>query len=115
MKYGFIIEGVNDEDKLLTVLPDAICVVTKGTRIDNRIKSEVTNMLNLCDEVFLLLDPDEAGDRLEQMLLKCFPSMRRVKLDSKQCLCYRNHRVKVGVEHCSNSYLKEALTEYVNF
>lgn len=113
MKYGFVVEGFNDETKLLSVLPDAHCVVTKGTRLNGRVKMDVENALNQCDKLFLLLDPDEAGDKLAEMVLKHFPSLERVHLDREECLCYRNHKLKVGVEHCTDEYLKEVLSRYL--
>lgn len=113
MKYGFVVEGFNDETKVLRVLPDAHCVVTKGTRMDNRVKMNLEKALKECDQVFLLADPDEAGDKLAQMVSTFFPQLERVVLDRDQCLCYRNRKLKVGVEHCDDDYLREVLSRYL--
>lgn len=113
MKVGFVVEGFNDEYKVKEVIPNALCVVTKGTRMNGRVKMDMNEALNLCDEVFLLTDPDEAGETLAEMVLKLYPNLTRIKLDRKQCLCYRNHKVKVGVEHCENDYLKNVLEQHI--
>lgn len=113
MKYGFVVEGFNDETKLLKVLPNAQVVVTKGTRLNNRVKSDINDALATCDKVFLLTDPDEAGDLLSSMILEVFPFLERVLLNKKECLCYRNHKTKVGVEHCSDEYLSLVLKQHL--
>lgn len=111
---GFVVEGFNDEEKLLSLLNNAKCIVTKGTRVDNRVKNHVNKLLKTCDKVFLMPDPDEAGDTLHEMLLKQFPTLKRVELERDKCLCIRNHKLKVGVEHCTDEYLLSVLSKYVN-
>jgi ribonuclease M5 len=110
---GFVVEGFNDERKVKEVMPDALCVVTKGTRMNGRVKLDVEKALVECDKLFLLTDPDEAGEQLADMVLQRYPSLERVQLDREQCLCYRNHKLKVGVEHCDNDYLKKILSNYL--
>jgi ribonuclease M5 len=109
---GFVVEGFNDESKVLSVINNASCVVTKGTKIDNRVKKSVNELIDTCDKVFLLTEPDEAGNRLTTMLLKFYPFLVRIQLDREECLCYRNHKVKVGVEHCTDEYLLKVLSNY---
>lgn len=110
---GFVVEGFNDESKVKEVMPNAFVVVTKGTRMNGRVKMDVEQALQECDKLFLLTDPDEAGDKLAEMVLGHYPFLERVHLDREQCLCYRNHKLKVGVEHCENAYLKEVLKKYM--
>jgi len=57
-------------------MPDALCVVTKGTRMNGRVKLDVENALAKCDKLFLLTDPDEAGDKLAEMVLGYYPILR---------------------------------------
>lgn len=111
---GFVVEGFNDEKKLKQVLPGASYVVTNGTRMNNRVKMDLNKALAECDEVFLLTDPDEAGEQLAQMVLRQYPHLRRVLLERSKCLAYRPGKVKVGVEHCDTDYLKTVLSEYVS-
>lgn len=113
MKYGFVVEGFHDEEKVLKVMPKAYVVVTKGTRFDNRVRMDVNQAFLTCDKVFLVTDPDEAGDLLATTLLNEFPNLERVMLDKSECLSYRKNRVKVGLEHCSNEYLSFVLSQYL--
>jgi len=110
---GFVVEGFNDETKVKEVLPDSFVVVTKGTRMNGRVKMDVEKALATCDKVFLLTDPDEAGDTLAEMVLRYYPNLERVRLNREQCLCYRNHKLKVGVEHCETNYLQNVLNSYL--
>ncbi|MCA1066148.1 toprim domain-containing protein (plasmid) [Rossellomorea sp. AcN35-11] len=70
---GFVVEGFNDEKKVKKVLPNSLCVVTKGTRMNGRVKMDVNEALKQCDELLLLTDPDEAGDKLADMVLGHYP------------------------------------------
>lgn len=110
---GFVVEGFHDEAKLLTVYPEAYVVVTNGTRFNRKVTSDVKQALSVCEKVFLLTDPDEAGDWLAKKLSDVFPSLERVALSKDKCLCYRGNKVKVGVEHCSNDYLFLVLSQYL--
>lgn len=114
MRCGFLVEGFNDEQKVKQVFPDALFVVTKGTRMNGRVKMDVKAVLTQCDQFVLLTDPDEAGDVLANMVLREFPTLSRVRLDREKCLCLRNRKWKVGVEHCDVEYLKEMLSKHMN-
>lgn len=113
MKIGFIVEGFNDEDKLLTVLPSAHVVVTKGTRLNNRVRMDINNALSKCSKVYLLTDPDESGNLIANKLILEFPMLTRIFLDAKECKCYRNNRLKIGMEHCTHSYLASVLRMHI--
>jgi ribonuclease M5 len=113
MQYGFIVEGFNDESKLLQVIPNAHVVVTKGTRLNNRVRMDINLALNKCSRVYLLSDPDVSGDLIANSLLTEFPMLTRILLDADQCKCYRRNKIKVGVEHTSNSYLYSVLRTYL--
>jgi ribonuclease M5 len=113
LKYGFIVEGFNDEKKLRRLVPSAYFVVTNGTRMNNRLRMNVVAALALCDELFILTDPDESGSDMAKMLLDYFPDLRRIELEREHCLCYLPNRIKVGVEHCSLEYLRKMLSPYL--
>lgn len=103
--YGFIVEGFNDESKVFQVLPHSHIAVTKGTRFNNRVRMDINALLSTCTEVFVLTDPDDAGQVLAEMIQKEFPQLTRLSLDANECQCYRNNRLKIGVEHCDATYL----------
>lgn len=110
---GFIVEGFHDEDKLRLLLPKAHVVVTNGTRLNNRVRMDIDVALSTCEEVFLLTDPDEAGDILAKMILVEYPKLQQVSIDPKMCKCLRNNRWKTGIEHCELPYLESVLRLYI--
>ena len=112
-KYGFVVEGVHDQDKLAMVVPTAQFVVTEGTRFNNRISDAILDLICTCDRVYLLTDPDHAGDILAEMVNNEFPNLRRIRLAQSQCKCYRRGRIKIGVEHASTEYLTKVLSNYI--
>lgn len=112
---AFVVEGTADEQHLKTLYPDLYCVVTHGTRMNNRVKSLIEKALQECDQVFLLSDPDEAGDALAHMVMRFFPTVVRIPLNPERCkvLNARGNRYSYGVEHADLEYLKTVLQAYV--
>lgn len=113
MKYGYIVEGFNDELKIMQTMPDAYVVVTQGTRMNNRVRMDIRKAIEQCDVVCILTDPDEAGDLLAEMIRREFPTLQRIRLDRDKCLGYKPNRIKVGVEHCDDEYLKDVLSAHI--
>lgn len=113
MKVGFIVEGFHDEDKMKEVLPDCLCVTMKRTCSYRRIKMDLLVLMEQCEQVFVLTDPDGEGDRLAQMVLNDFPDLVRIHIDPEEAKCIRHHKLKIGVEHCTNEYLLSVLKEHL--
>jgi ribonuclease M5 len=109
MKVGYIVEGFNDEQKLKSINPEIRCAVTQGTRFTNRTRMDIQALINECDVVYILTDPDEAGDQLAQSIQQEFP-LARIYLDPDKAVCYRFNKKKIGVEHCDEEYLRSMLT-----
>ncbi|BAK14708.1 small primase-like protein [Solibacillus silvestris StLB046] len=109
---GFVVEGFYDEMKLKQVVPDAFFVITRGTRVDNRVRMSINQAFNLCHEVYLITDPDDEGEVLAKKLLNEFPSLKQIKLDATECECYKNHRKQIGLEHAHTEYIESVLKEY---
>ena len=82
--------------------------------MNGRVVMDIDQALLDCDVVFLMSDPDEAGDQLAEMVWRKYPSLQRIVLDRSQCTTYRNFKLKVGVEHCEADYLREVLSKYIN-
>lgn len=111
--YAFIVEGVNDKDRLRKILPNAHIIVIRGTRYSGRVIKEINTALNNFSAVFLLVDPDKEGDYFARNALRDFPQLIHIQLDREQCLSPRIHRTKVGVEHTTHDYLSSVLECYV--
>ncbi|MFE8701046.1 toprim domain-containing protein [Cytobacillus sp. FJAT-54145] len=114
MKVGFVVEGFNDETLVKQLFPDSVVVVAKGTRVNNRVKQEIQSALDVCDQVFLLTDPDPAGDWLANKVQETFPHLTRIPIAPQKASCYRHHKWKIGVEHCDPSYLLSQISLYLN-
>lgn len=109
---GFIVEGFHDVDKLSLIFPNDYFVVTNGTRINNKLKNNIMKAFNECHVLYLITDPDEAGELLAKKLLNLFPTLQQIHLDKEKCKCYRNHKLKIGLEHASLDYLLDLFEEY---
>lgn len=115
MKYGFVVEGFNDEKRLreffakYNMFTDAHFVVTKGTRLDGRTKLDMANLLENVDKVYVLTDPDEAGDVLYGKLNEMY-NLDKLQFKADKCRCYRRGRMKVGVEHAYDDHLLEVFS-----
>lgn len=112
--YGFIVEGVNDKDKITSLVDYPWVVVTEGTKYNNRIHDEIQEMVAGSEEVFILTDPDIAGGILAEMILNHNPMLRRIELREEECKCFRGGKVKIGVEHASDDYLLGVLSTYMD-
>lgn len=91
---GFVVEGFNDEKKVKMVMANAQVVVTKGTRMNGRVKMDVERALTECDQLLLLTDPDEAGDKLAQMVLGHYPILRTSSLRQRTLSMLSKSQVK---------------------
>jgi 5S rRNA maturation endonuclease (ribonuclease M5) len=73
---------------------NALCVVTKGTRMNGRVKLDVEKALVECDKLFLLTDPDEAGDKLAEMVLGHYPILRTCLLRQRTVSMLSKSQIK---------------------
>lgn len=110
MKVGFVVEGFNDERAVLRLFPEAKIAVTKGTRYNRRVRMDIENVIDTCDKVFILTDPDEPGDQLAAYVAQEF-GLPRITVNPEQAICCRNGKKKIGIEHCDETYLLQVLTE----
>ena len=113
--YGFIVEGIKDEERIRGVLTELygefLIGILKGTRFSKREISMTKLMLNSCEKVFVLSDPDEAGDWIANKLLTKFPELERINVDPDEANCFRWKGWKYGVEYCSDEYLRKILVK----
>lgn len=110
-----IVEGTKDERHIQKIFPYAKFIITNGTRMNNRVKSLITQALTQTPSVYILSDPDDAGNALATMINRFFPTLLRIHLDPARCktMNLRNERVNIGVEHAEPQYLYEALNPYL--
>jgi ribonuclease M5 len=106
---GYIVEGKSDQLKVQCVDPDAHFVILNGISFRNKERRAIEEALILCDEVYVLTDPDEPGDKIARKIMEAYPEIKRILIDPNKARNEREHRFKYGVEYCSNQYLKETL------
>lgn len=109
----FIVEGWSDDEQLRKVFPEIKTIVTNGTKFNNRIRDIINTHLENGEEIYVLSDPDAAGEQLYSMIKLNYPTIPRIPVDPEQASYIRGVKKKYGVEHCSYGYLRRLLYEYI--
>jgi len=109
---GYIVEGFHDERAVLQVEPNAVIAVTNGSRYNRRVRMDIQRVIDQCDIVFILTDPDETGDALAAYIKRAF-NLPRIHIDPQQAVGYINGKTKVGVEYCEPAYLQQVLKQAI--
>ncbi|RNC29613.1 MAG: Ribonuclease M5 [Candidatus Dichloromethanomonas elyunquensis] len=77
MKKAIIVEGKTDRQKLLQVLDEQVHIIcTYGTMNDSNVEKILDE--ELYDEVYVMVDADEAGNRLRHSLKRLFPNFKHL-------------------------------------
>jgi 5S rRNA maturation endonuclease (ribonuclease M5) len=112
----FIVEGWSDAEQISKAFPDheVNIIVTNGTKINNRLKSQINNHIEEGNTPYVLSDPDSAGDILSNMIRYFYPSIERIEANPDKCRYMRGKgKYKFGIEYASYRYLKDLLEEYL--
>ncbi|WP_456363408.1 toprim domain-containing protein [Priestia aryabhattai] len=105
---GFIVEGKSDVKKLKMVLKRNVhFVVLNGINFREEQINQISKAIDNCENVYVLTDPDEAGDKVANLITKVFPKLERLEVDPNEAKVLKKRGYKYGVEYCSNKYLKE--------
>lgn len=108
-----IVEGWSDHDRVKGAVPEVETIVTNGTRMNNRLREQISKHILSGDYVFILTDPDTAGDQLADMIQNEYPFIPRIRVDPDKAKCYTGKKNKYGIEYCSNQYLRELLGGFI--
>lgn len=110
MSLVLIVEGLSDKHKILSVFPesDIEFIVTGGTKFNNRVKTKIEEHMSDKNHLFLLTDPDEAGDQIAKMIQKEY-MIPRILVDPSEASYYTSKGNKYGVEHCSKKYIENLI------
>ncbi len=113
MKYGFIVEGHHDVNRIRSVFGlKHQFVVTNGTRFTNRTKMDIDKLIRAVDKVYILTDPDEPGDLIAASIQNTYPQLERLHLEPQQCKFIDSRsRVSYGVEYAFPQHLKDVFEE----
>lgn len=109
MKFGLIVEGHHDANHIRNVFGYKYeYVVTNGTRFTNRTRMDIERMMRFVDKVYILTDPDEAGDLIAQNISEAYPTLERITLDPEYCKYLdRRYQQWCGVEYALPHHLKD--------
>jgi ribonuclease M5 len=110
-KFGFIVEGTNDEYRLRGAIGGKFpIVILHGNGLSKATEKKISELIENCDNLFIATDPDEAGNTIAKKIQGKF-DLPRIELDPEQCYTYRNglRKKKIGLEHASLEYLLEVL------
>lgn len=77
MKKAIIVEGKTDREQLLKVLDEPVVIICtygtiNATKLERLIDEELYN------EVYVLVDADEAGNKLRQSIKQLFPNFHHL-------------------------------------
>lgn len=111
---GLIVEGKSDKSKICMVLKEDVhFVILNGINFRDEQIQQIEEALKICEKVFILTDPDEAGDRVARVILDRFPQLERIFVDPNKAKVLKKRGYKYGVEYCSNRYLKSLLEFHI--
>lgn len=113
MKAVVIVEGLKDREQIQKAFEgfsdEVICLITEGTKMNNRIQAEIEDYQRQGIGVYILSDPDEAGEHLAHMIQHWYPEIPRLEVDFKECAYFTGKKFKAGIEYSSYDYLKELI------
>lgn len=116
MKAVVIVEGLKDREQIQKAFDnddDVICLITEGTKMNNRIQAEIEDYLRQGVGIYILSDPDEAGKHLAQMIQYWYPNIPRLEVNPKECAYFTGKKLKAGIEYASYDYLKEIISPLI--
>jgi 5S rRNA maturation endonuclease (ribonuclease M5) len=110
-----MVEGTNDEYQIRCAFKgfeggDRVkCLITEGTKVNNRILAEIEHYRRQGYDPYILSDPDEAGEHLAEMIQYWCPDIPRIEVDPKECAYFTGKKYKAGIEYSSHTYLKKII------
>lgn len=110
---SLIVEGWNDYHRIREVYPDLDILVTGGTKINNRLRRSIAYRLERGKLIYILSDPDEAGDQLVTMIKSEYPTLTRIEVNKESACYFTGKRMRYGVEYMDNNSIKELLGEII--
>ena len=98
----FVVEGKNDIKVVKSAFPESVCIKTNGLGITKAIIDQIKN-LEKENEIIIITDPDSAGTKIRNILLKEIKTAKFIELPKNKCI--KKH--KVGLENLSpNEFLE---------
>jgi 5S rRNA maturation endonuclease (ribonuclease M5) len=106
---GIIVEGPYDEKIVRQAAPEARIFVLHGNGFNQRIRDNIKQLLKDCELVFILTDPDKAGNWAATRISRAFPETYRIHVDPLLATKKIYKKIKYGIEYCEVDYIKELI------
>lgn len=94
----FVVEGKNDIKVVKSAFPESICIKTNGLGITDTTIQQIKNLASE-NEIIVITDPDSAGTKIRNIILKEIETATFVNLPKEPCV--KKH--KVGLENLSKA------------
>ncbi|PGK52099.1 hypothetical protein CN918_30370 [Priestia megaterium] len=104
---ALIVEGINDIKKISMVLKNNVRYIQlHGINFSFQKKEEIQEAIETCDHVYILTDPDKAGDKVALQIQESFPQLERILVNPDEAKVLKKRGYRYGVEYCNNEYLR---------
>lgn len=102
---GIIVEGPYDYKVVHEAAPEARIFILHGNGFNQRIRDSIKQLVKDCDLVFVMTDPDKAGDWVASRIARAFPSTYRIHVDPNLACKKIYKKYKYGIEYCNVHYI----------
>ncbi len=106
----FVVEGKSDSAKLKSIFPKCTTIETNGSAISNQ-TINLIKKVSINNNVIVFTDPDLAGKKIRQIILKEVPNLKHAFIDKKNAI--KNN--KLGVAEASRENILKAIDSLVEF
>ena len=107
IKEIIVVEGKEDTRRLKEVFKNINTIETRGSAISKRTLDLIKEAKEQCG-VIIFTDPDYQGQRIRSIINEYIPGCKNAYIKKEKAICISKH--KVGVEHCSDKDIIEALS-----
>lgn len=101
-----VVEGIHDIEKIKSIYPNAMCIMTNGSEISNDTIT-MLKALSIDHRIIVFTDPDSPGERIRKIINANVPNTYDAYLRKKDCISH--NKKKVGIEHAKKEVIIEAL------
>ena len=111
-----IVEGKNDVKKIREVFSEGIdFILLDGVNFSNAKSNEIQLLLDDNRTIFILTDPDKAGDSVANLIQRKFPTIERISVLPEEARILKAKGYKYGVEYCSRKYIYSLLFKHLKW
>jgi len=101
-----VVEGMHDLSAIKDIYPNADVIITNGSEISKETLQEL-ELLNKKRGLILFMDPDMQGERIRKAINQVVGPTKHAHVKKSDAIS--KNKKKVGVEHASETNIKEAL------